>query len=45
MQSSLRWLEPVKVTDDVTLGAARPQEEAMQQDRSNFQSIPSAKGL
>lgn len=45
MQSSLRWLGPVKVTDDVTLGAARPEEEAMQQGRSNFQSITSAEGL
>lgn len=45
MQSSLRWSGPVMATDDVTLGAVRPQEEAMQQGSSNFQLIPSAKGL
>lgn len=45
MQLSLTWSGPVMATDDVTVGAARPQEEAMQQGKSNFQSIPAAQSL
>lgn len=41
MQSSLRLSGPVMATEDGTLGAASLKEEAMQQGRSDFQSIPS----
>lgn len=41
MQSSLRLSDPVMATEDATLGAASLKEEAMQQGRSDFQSIPS----
>lgn len=41
MKSSLRLSGPVMATEDGTLGAASLKEEAMQQGRSDFQSIPS----
>lgn len=40
MESSLRLSDPVMATEDGPLGAASLKEEAMQQGRSDFQSIP-----
>lgn len=40
MQSSLRLSGPVMTTENETLGAASPEEEAMQPGRSTLQSIP-----